>query len=713
MDRNGYLREHRVTALGGTDNLGQAIARSLKRYDSDLIRLWESLSPLGPTFGSVGVGSDEDARSRFLRPLAGVMIGALMGSAEHRAVYLDERLRYLPADIHREARPQFLRTALEVELPAIAELCYGLDHGEVLEELHSLHRDLVDQIEPDMRLLFVGDCLFVETRAFLTPLARDQGRIIDVQQTFFSANQQLERRNEAVVSLIRAQQPDIVGVSLFTFEGIPPYQTAWHEASLPWRGRKSLSMVGGLVEVLDALIGDIRSVSNCTIVVHSPGGLPLDRYRKRLPFARPHSRAQRKLVSALSGSIAELVAGSTNVIHLDESALLPTPQAVRSTSDPIFASTDVPAGYFHATKLGPLIAQEYDSICADWLTLRRAKAILVDFDNTLWRGVMADGDVQQDLPAQRLLLELRNAGIILIALSKNDPANIRWGEMMLTPDDFALLKINWRPKPDNVSEAIHELDLAPSAFVLLDDNPVERSLVTEAIQGIVAFDPTVEASWRAMRNWLAFPSTAQTDEAKRRTQMYREAATRRSAMNVAHDYGSMMDTLKLSYALRPATKTDLPRLLELVQRTNQFNTTTIRRSQSDIESLLVSEETAVYVASLKDRFGDLGVVATVFFDRDTHTFESVIMSCRAMGFGLERAILSRVIEIEGGDGEVYGLFIATDRNGPASQLFAEAGFVGQDNGRWGTSRGAESSRSAGLAEVNRRCSRSRRVRTGC
>ena len=247
-----------------------------------------------------------------------------------------------------------------------------------------------------------------------------------------------------------------------------------------------------------------------------------------------------------------------------------------------------------------------------------------------------------------------------------------------------LHQINWRPKPDNVSEAITALDLAPEAFVLLDDNPAERALVCENVPGVRALDPTDPRADDALALWLEFPSTRQTDEARRRTEMYRESAERRKALGGReHDYEQMMRSLDLVADVRTADAGDGDRLLELVQRTSQFNTTTRRRSPAEIDQLLADPGTTVRVASLKDRFGDLGVVAVAILRQHPEAIEidSFIMSCRAMGFGLENYLLADVLAATAGQ-TIDARFIATDRNGPAASLYPSCGFAEISPGHW-------------------------------
>lgn len=660
-----------------TAELSDALATRLP----DLVETWSRLSGAGPTLGSSEAGPDNLARPRYLVPLARLLIGALQGSADHKAVYLDERVRYVDPRLSVAERAQVLGRAMADEFDAVADLvaATALDRSRVIDTLWELHSELVQVPAAPLKLLFIGDCLFVETRAFTASFAGKLGRDLDIRHVFFSAQQTVDRVNDAIQNEVGSYQPDLIGISLYTFEGVPPYSAAWRQAAMPSLRRRP-AWVAGLVELLRQTVEDIRAVSDAPVVVHTPGGVPLDPLRRRAAFLPPHSRAQRRLLSAMADGIRELVHGTVNTILIDERDIVRKIGARRAAA-PLFDKDDVPSGYAHSTTFGPLVARRYIEILGDLAVLGAAKALLVDFDNTLWRGVMAEGPVQHDTYAQDLLLQLRRAGILLVALSKNDPSAIRWEEMRLKESDFALLKVNWTPKPDNVSAAIAELDLAPAAFVLLDDNPVERALVSEQVPGVATLDPGNADTWRALRNWLDFPSTTLTEEAARRTEMYRSAATRRAAMAKVHDYGTMMASLKLKCSVRQATLGDSDRILELVQRTTQFNTTTVRYSAADIRRFVADPSVGLYVATLSDRFGDLGVVAVVVFDRNSSSFELVAMSCRAMGFGLELAVLARIIDTEPVS-RFVGRYIPTERNQPAASLFERAGFQRSDDGDW-------------------------------
>jgi FkbH-like protein len=670
----------------GADNYHRyRLADALAARQAQLIQAWEKLGRFGPIGGATESGGPTLARERYLHPLARALVGALSGAPDHAALYFDERLRYANRAASPAALAEMLSQHMAIEFAAIADLVADVfPASQVRKDLWDFHTPLLAPPEPASRVLFIGDCLFVETRAFLVHHGAQSGHPVDVRHVFFSARQPKAAVNTAIVNEVTRYRPDLIGLSLFTFEGVPPYTSAWRRAALPLVGARAAGAVDGLIRLARETIADIRTVSDRTIAVHVPCGVPLDPARRRLTALPAHSRGQRRLLAGISRQLTELADVSENVLLVSEPAVAAGLGGARAAAAYAFAEDDVPPGYAHTTALGPALASHYRDILRDYQIFGRAKALFVDFDNTLWQGVMAEGEVRQDTTGQELLRELKDAGVLLVALSKNGERSIRWDEMVLSEGDFVLRKINWRPKPENVTAAIAELDLGADAFVLLDDNPVERALVTGMIPGVRALDPADPATWRALRRWLAFPSTGQTEEARRRTQMYREAADRRVALSQPQDYETVMKSLGLRYRAWPATPADLPRVMALVERTSQFNTTTLRRSVAEVRALMDSGSSRIQVASLRDRFGSLGIVAVAVFDEAERLFDSVIMSCRAMGFGLEFALLRAVMDTVG-PGPFRGRFIPTDRNGPAAGLFEQAGFhpeAGGTEGMW-------------------------------
>ena len=339
---------------------------------------------------------------------------------------------------------------------------------------------------------------------------------------------------------------------------------------------------------------------------------------------------------------------------------------------------------FHTSRLGTILARPYTEVLMAYHQLSRAKVLLVDFDDTLWSGVMAEAQVEHDLRAQRLLKSLREAGILLVSVSKNDPESIRWDELALDREDFVLHKVSWNQKALSIEEAASQLDLDPASFVLIDDNPAERALVRQHLPQVTALDPAEPLTWRALELMLQFPNTRATARAARRTELYRDQSARREAISGKLDYALLMASLSLKAAFGRARRTDLDRVHELDPRTSQFNTTTQRRSRAELVDFLEAPGRAVYVASLSDKFGELGMVGVVLVIRkETElVFDSVIMSCRAMGFGLETVLLRAVIDAGPPAQRALGRYLPTERNRPCAGLFAGAGFERVGDTEW-------------------------------
>lgn len=648
--------------------LRRSVAAALAPVLEDVVDAWLRLGDSGPLYAPTPTDPNwlDAVVGGYLRPMALLLIDSLNGSDFHRSLYLDQRPHFLqehaPAD-----RAAVIAEQLPIEIATLAELVPG-EPGTV-DVLTELHADLLRApSDRAQRLLMIGDCIMTETRLFLAGAYRSEAGLQSTTINFHADWRGF--RAEEVAQQVELMRPTLIGLSLFSHNATPAYAALRQEANKlsPTELREKVAVC---VDQLRDAIQAIRAVTDAPILVHSPVAISFKRRHRYLPMGRGVTR----LVREMSSEIADLVEATENVIHLDEMEVARRVGGRRAASKRLLSAPYRDA-WFHPLRFGPALADEYADVLSSVELVGRAKALFVDFDNTLWDGVMADGPVVHNRSAQETLKELRRAGVLLIALSKNDPVNVRWDEMVLDRDDFVLQKISWRPKPDGAAEAVHELDLDAGAFLFLDDNPLERALVEENVPGVRTLDAADPFTWRTLQRWLKMPSTKATPEAMKRTEIYRQAAERRRALVSTQDYGEMMSSLDLRADVRPASDSDLERLLELVQRTNQFNTTTRRRSRAELRALLESADHAVTVSSLRDRFGDHGVVAVVVTDHskpDVAVIDSFVMSCRAMGFGLEYVLLN---ELTSGRPELEwrGRFIPTDRNGPAGGLFSTAGF---------------------------------------
>ena len=667
------------------------ISRFLRANKPAFISSWYGSQFDGQRLRHYGVGGVEDQERTsierfFISPLLDLLSEyARTGDGRYSAVYQDERLRYCPHQAAPAVRTAFFGEVIPRDEAAILERASGdTDLQEALTAfLTGIHAPLLEVVEGDaVRLLAVGDCLMNEVRVFLPRRSRKAGVNLDMCVLYFSATMGRSISTEQVHKFIEAKAADLLAFSFLTYEGLPLYPALLREAN-QLTAVQLQERVTSLVGAVRGFLNDVRERTDAPFLVHNASGLPLARWRKHLPFLAPVSRAHKCVLDLLNHSIREMVEHTPNAILLDECSVAAM-RGHRNCAADLIPRRIAGDAMFHTTSFGDYLAEPYEQVIRAYRDLKKAKVLVIDFDNTLWSGVMADGPVQQHHDRQELLRRLKDAGILLVGVSKNDSANVRWDEMRLQPDDFALLKISWNLKAQSIEETAQQLDLGLDSFVFIDDNPAERDLVRTQVPQVRTMDACESYTWQALRWMLSFPNTRETPESRERTAMYRAQAQRREAVSRAFDYPAMMASLQMEVRFGLASRQDLDRLCELIRRTNQFNTTTIRYNRQRLASLLESAVHRVYVADLSDKFGKLGLVIAAIVERkgSEAVFDSFVMSCRAMGFGLEQLMVGLVLDAESSAVRFIGRFIPTDRNTPASALFSEAGFAQTDETRW-------------------------------
>ena len=314
------------------------------------------------------------------------------------------------------------------------------------------------------------------------------------------------------------------------------------------------------------------------------------------------------------------------------------------------------------------------------LRVPAAKVLVLDCDNTLWRGVVGedgvDGVVLSEpfLALQQFAVEQQRKGVLICLASKNSEADVldvmqHRKDMRLRSSDVVAHRINWLPKSANLRSLAEELNLGLDAFVFFDDNPMECARMRAELPQVVTLQVPAE---EAMVDWLAgiwnFDKPAVTAEDAQRTQMYRENAARRSLESSVGDIREFMVALNLQVDIQKPTDDEWPRISQLTQRTNQFNFTTRRRSEQELKTL-VTEGAEVLRVRVSDRFGDYGLVGVLIAQSIEQAWEvdSFLLSCRVLGRGVEHAMLRRL----GEDARERGLdlvrlrVISSARNEPA------------------------------------------------
>ena len=668
-----------------------AVAKTLRGARDEIVSAWHR-SQFDASFldrygvaGAAELSPDAAIRS-FIDPLFRLLVEyAATGEARFREVYLDERLRYAPHLAEPEVRRAFFSELLAEDERAVlaSTRASASQHAALRALLGEIHAPLLASLAgaKTIRLVAVGDCLMADIRSFLTARARAADIHLDVRTLYFSTVADRSLSTDSVMRFIEQNPTDLIALSFLTFSALPLYPALLRAADRSDRAECEASMAG-LLSVMQRSLEHLRQHTDAPFLLHNASGLPLTPWRERLPMP-PIASGRRRMLAELNARIGELAGSIRNTIVIDE-ARVAREKGVRECARTALPASITRHAFFHTNRLGEHLAPEYDDVVRSFAQLRRAKVLVVDLDNTLWNGVMAEGPVTHFVERQKLLKQLKNAGMLLAVASKNDPASIRWNELSLSPEDFVLLKINWGLKVESVRQAAQELDLGLDSFVFIDDNPVERDLMTRELPKVRTLDATDPTTWRWVERLLVFPNTRDTDEARTRTELYKQQVSRREEMSKGFDYGAMMHSLGLEVEFGRARASDLARLAELVQRTNQFNTTTIRYTREQLSSLLKRDDHRVYVGSLRDKFGDLGLVASAIV-RDgpgERIIESFVMSCRAMGFQLELLVLRLVLTTEGRTQPVVGRFVPTDRNAPAAELFSSQHFLSRGPTEW-------------------------------
>ena len=332
------------------------------------------------------------------------------------------------------------------------------------------------------------------------------------------------------------------------------------------------------------------------------------------------------------------------------------------------------------------------------------KVIVLDCDNTLWGGIVgedgADGiAIGGTFPGnafqlfQLALQRLARQGVLLAVCSKNDADDVATvfrsrTEMVLRPDDIATWRVNWQPKSENIRSIAAELNLAVDSFVFVDDSDFELAEVTTALPGVRTLrvpDETAELPDLLAASGL-FRGRRVTAEDVSRTAMVQDEQ-RRARVEREVSAEEFLASLGLRVEFVAAGQEHVVRVAQLVNKTNQFNLTTRRRTEAEIADLVSSDDHHVFAISVDDRFGSYGLVGAVIVDAtDPSVWEldTFLMSCRVLRRGVESALLAAVASRarRATATRLVGCFVATAKNGQVEGFYVDHGFTAIGQGRF-------------------------------
>ena len=341
------------------------------------------------------------------------------------------------------------------------------------------------------------------------------------------------------------------------------------------------------------------------------------------------------------------------------------------------------------------------------------KCLVLDCDNTLWGGILGEeglggidlgdeypGNVYKDF--QRKLLSVKDCGVLLAVASKNNEEDVlevfeKHPDSLLKPDDFAAMQIHWNDKATSLANIASALEIGTDSLAFFDDSPVERDWVRTRMPEVTVIEvPETPLGYiHALDESAALDHLAISGEDRARPRMYQEQIQRKRFQGQSVSTEEFLVRLEMTATIGSVDKVTLPRVTQLLAKTNQFNLTTRRHTEAELQAMIDAGAIAVWLR-LSDRFGDNGLVGAAIAtpgQAEIWTIDTFLMSCRVMGRHVETALLSvlshRISEL--GGRAILGEYIPTPKNNMVSEFYPSHCFQAEDCGaelwRWDLSKG--------------------------
>ncbi len=335
-----------------------------------------------------------------------------------------------------------------------------------------------------------------------------------------------------------------------------------------------------------------------------------------------------------------------------------------------------------------------DHICKMIVQFQRypLKCLVLDLDNTLWGGIIGESGIDSIRldnkgPGaaykyfQYEILKLYKQGIILAICSKNNTCDAlevieQHPHMVIRPSMISCFRINWDDKPKNMVSIAAELNIGLDSIMFIDDNPVERSLMKNVLPQVEVLDlPEHPALYAGMlKECSRFWPVQLTKEDIDKSKYFSLDRIRRISENLSDNIENFLRSSELIIRFKPADKNSIERITQLFNKTNQFNLTTIRYSQAQLELLLSDQNNHLFCMEMTDRFGDYGVIAAALLKGNS--IDSFVLSCRAFGKQVERAFLVCILQYlkDKGKKEVLGYYVPSLKNSITKNFYESSMF---------------------------------------
>jgi FkbH-like protein len=331
------------------------------------------------------------------------------------------------------------------------------------------------------------------------------------------------------------------------------------------------------------------------------------------------------------------------------------------------------------------------------------KCVVVDCDNTLWGGIIGEdglGGIQisEDHPGsifrdfQEQLKTLRSQGVMIALCSKNNEADVwevfdKHDGMVLKRDDVVAARINWIDKPANIASLAEELNIGLDSFVFVDDNPMEIEHVRAALPMVTCILVPTELTTfpREFGAYRGFDRDKVSSEDRLRSDMMLQEKKRRDLATAVSPEEFRRD-LQLKIDVFEVRDEHISRVVQLINKSNQFNLTTRRKTEAELTRLLADPNHSVLAWRVSDRFGDYGLVGVAILEHEGESseIETLLMSCRVLGRGVEKSVFAAVSDLVSrrGTKQLVGSYFKTNKNQLVAGLYADYGFEQISPERW-------------------------------
>ena len=328
------------------------------------------------------------------------------------------------------------------------------------------------------------------------------------------------------------------------------------------------------------------------------------------------------------------------------------------------------------------------------------KCLVCDLDNTLWGGVIGDDGIDgielDDISPrghafkefQKQIKRLKDIGVILAIASKNEESTAMEAikshpDMILREDDFVNIKIDWNPKSDNILRISQELNIGLDSLVFIDDNPAEIEIVNQFLPEVTTLllgnDPTLFLG--ILRNSRLFEPKVITEEDLNKTAQYKQEFQRKSLQSSVTDLNTYLLSLEMEASFASFSSMNISRISQLTQKSNQFNLTTVRRSEAEVQEVQSNDKLFSFTTNVKDKFGEYGLIGVNIFEisklENALIVDTWLMSCRVLKRGIEQEVLNHAIRFAQARKleKIVGVYYPTKKNVIVKDLFLELGFT--------------------------------------